>query len=549
MYALSGFIEISAMISNEPAVTSVLGELSKRSQTFSREVGNYRNASFPDVELSSFNSNRDDVLVEVDPTYVDICLQVSQWLFQRSIDGSLSDDRENTRQLLLTEFSGILDIQRVGNMVTNGTYWLPEQLVFSKLGGTEENVIRLWYSDPSFQAQYDQYEILVVPIVDPLDDLHGARATVMNILNAITVPIVLQKIDTLVGEHPPTEIVSTEYDWTDKNDPTVTKATPWTVIIYGAAGNNADLIREALINWILGNSAQIREEWEKIYPDLFLPNEFYITPIWDKYSIPNQMASTGLYSPTMKYADMMSYAYSTFHDVPLIHIREHLTHSVGIYKSLGFVAVGNPRNRDGVYSFDQLWPQYVTIGSDRADFNKLPPMTAEFIMLLTQMFQVAESLTEFGSIPPGMSRVIRGDVQYLAATYEKMLYLVSLKSNPIFAVDPVDPENPGPTITYRIVVTTSPDGLTGVVASVYQVSTDSEGVETLTLIDAGTSVRWEAVWYGAADEVLLSNILPSSTSEELIFDQQWDAATPGRIEVTAEFNGISVYENHILTPV
>lgn len=545
MYALSGFIKIAAMVSNEPSVDSVLGELSQRSATFTRELGHYSNTTYPDVKLAAFNSNRDDVLVEVDPSYSNISLQISQWLFQRSIDGSLSDDRESCRQQILSQFGAAVELIRVGNMVSNGNYWLPEQIVFSVLGGGEPNVIRLWYSDPSFQAQYDLFEILVVPIVTPLDDLHGPRANVLQILSGLTVPVVLNKIDDLVGRFPPTEIISNEYDWTDKNDPSITKATPWTVVVYGAAGNNADLIREALVNWILENSNQPRSEWEKIYPDLFLPNEFYITPIWDRYSIPNQLTVGGLYSPTLKYRDMMSYGVSTFFQIPLLHIRDHMTHSVSIYKSLSFVAVGNPRNRNGVYSFDVLWPQYATIGSDRLDFNRLPPKTAEFILLLTQMFLVAESLTEFGNIPPGMSRVTRGGMQYLAMTYDKMLYLVSLKANPIFNVDPEDPTPPPvDEPDYYIQVNVGIGMSSGVVANVYE-RVIVDGVEESIPIDSSIVVHWEAVWYDNQEDVLRSVVIEDGSYEQLPFSEQYDGSG-GRIEITATFNDRTVTVDHIL---
>lgn len=441
MYVLSGFIRIASMVSNEPSVNSALGELSQRSATFSRELGHYSNNSFPDVKLTSFNSKRNDALVKVDPSYVTVALQISQWLFLRSIDGSLSDDKENCRQQLLAQFGEQIEILSISQMENSGNYWLPELLIFKSVGAGEDNVIRLWYSDKAFQTQYDLYEILVVPIVDRLDDLHGNRENVLALLNSITVPSVFAKVDQVTGEFPPTETVSTDYDWVDKNDPSITRATPWTVVVYGEAGNNADLIRDALVTWILANSNFPREEWEKIYPDLFLPNEFFITPTWDRYSIPNQLTIGGIYSPTLKYADMYPYAISTFFEIPEDHIRQYMSHSTSVYKSLGFVSVGNPRNRNGIYAFDDLWPEYASITTSSHDFNRMSPDTSEFIMLLVNLFMTAENLTSFSSLPSGVSRVTRGGLQYLAMTYKKVLYLVSLKSNEI--IDLEDPEMPG----------------------------------------------------------------------------------------------------------
>lgn len=543
LYALSGFITMNAMVNNIPGVDSPIGELTNKASTFSRELGFYRNATFPDVKLVTFSSLLDDEKVKVDPDYVEATLRLGQYLFQRSVNGNLSDDRENCRQQLISEFEDDYEILLVGQMATNGTYWLPERVYVKVKGRPEDNVLRLWFSDPAFRAQYDLYEIVVIPPVEPLDDLHGFRANVLSLLQNIAIPAHLKKVDELTRNHPYTHLVSTNYDWTDKNDPTITQPTPWTVAIYGNAGNNADIIRETLIDYILGNSNYDREEWEKIYPDLFLPNEFYITPIWNRYSLPNLQTQAGLYSPTVPYSEMMSYGVSTFFEQPEQHIRDYMTASASNYKALAFLAVGNHRNRSGIFSFAELWPNYVSISTTNLDFNRIPPLTQEFILMLISMFVAAENIDEYGEIPSGMSRVKRGDNWYLVQTYESVQYLVSMKSNEIFdfVEPPVDPDEPEPEDSFTIDVIEDQ----GILGHLYRIGGTQADPEYIPATDYDGEISWYAQWFDESDDLVREVTITNGDAEQLLFTET--ATETARIEITAQFGGKVVEYSHVIT--
>lgn len=428
MYSLRAFIQIPALLSNQPGVVSPIGELSAKSKTFSREVGIYRVDDYPNTMLHSFSSVLDDQLVPVDYMVASAVLQVADFLYLRSIDGTLSDDRAACQQLLLTQFGTTVQFGLVGRMVTNGTYWLPETLTITLIG-QGENEIRLWFADAAFRGQYDLYEIVVVPPVPNLDDLHGQRAVVLSMLSQLTITDHVAKVQQLTATQPQTLLDSTNYDWVDKNDPTVKHPTPWTVIIYGNAGNNQDLIREALVAYILANSQWPRSEWEKIYPDLFLPLEFYLTPLWDRYSLSNMLTIAGVHSPTVPWRECMRYALGTFHNETFQHCSEWTAISQSTYKSLSFVSIGNSRNRNGVFGFEALWPDYAALPSTNGDFARMSLKTQQFSMLLTELLIVAETVTATSEIPQGYSRVKRGNYSYLAKSFDKVQYLVWLKFN------------------------------------------------------------------------------------------------------------------------
>lgn len=531
MYAMHGFITIGAFANNTPGVNSPIGEISNAASSYSRELGFYSSAATPDVKLVSFSSINNGTKVAVAPTYVDPVLLMAQWLYNRSLDGTLSDDREECRQLLIDTFGTTLEFARVGNMVTNGNYWLPEQVSVT-VKSEPNNLLKIWFSDSAFKSQYELYEIVVVPPHTPVDDFHGSRASVLNLVSEITVTKMNKKVDLAIDNYPPTDIVSEDYDWVDKNDPGVTRAVPWVVLIYGNAGNNADLIRDAIISHVLANSVQPRSEWEKIFPDLFLPNEFYITPIWDKYSLPQQQTVAGIYSPTLAYSEVANYALSTFVDTPWAHARDHLTVATANYKSLLFMSVGNPRNRDGIFNFQVLWPKYAAIPVMSTDFNRIPPATGEFIIKLQSMLMHAENMTEYSPVPSGFTRVKRGINWYLVMNHQKMQYLMSFKSNPIFEHEDPAADPSSPMYKKYTLALVHGGANAGVTAEVFEVDTNG----TLIPIAPGTVVTWEAYWYNTDGSLRGSIEILSGTREELLFSTNTNTYPGSRIAVLAKFN-------------
>lgn len=439
MRKLSAFISMNAMNVNLLGVTSPIGELSSYATTFSREVGKYGKVAYPDVFMHSFDSKLDDVHSVVPDAMVSKILAMGQFLFNTSIDGSLSDNKESCQQAITAEFATDLEVLTVGAMETNGVYWLPTYVFFKVLGS--DNLCRVWFSDPAFRAQYDINEIMVIPPVIPMDDLHKERAIALAKLDGISIHDMITREGILTGEIPETKLHTVEYDWVDKNDPSIRVPTPFMVAIYGASGINDDLIRQALIDHILANSAFDRDEWEKIFPDLFRPTEFYIGPIWDRYSLPNNTISAGLFSPVFPIRDTAKYAGSFFPAMDKAYLDANVATSTTVFKGLAFIAIGNPRNRGNLFRFEDLWPNYINLSTNHSDFDRIPPLTQKFIIKLITMLETAENLTEYSEIPTGMTRITREGIRYLASSYNKVMYLVALKVNPV--VVPA-PEVPGP---------------------------------------------------------------------------------------------------------
>ena len=430
MFIMNGFLSMAAFVNNTPGVVAAFGELSKIESTYTREMGIYSNTASPGITLHTFESKQDGVETPLNPTISDYILAMGHWMSNRSVSGAFSDDEESCRLQLMAQFGSTVDIQAVGTMTQSGIYWMPASVSFSFKNAENDNY-KVWLSNAAFKAQYDGYIHLVVDPIDNIDRFHAAPSVIVPEIKAIRTPDITTRAKVVAGDKPYTTLFSKDYDWVDKNDPDNKWPVTWSIVIHGQAGINEDLIKVSLQDHILANSQFGRDEWEKIFPDIFLPTEFYLAPIWFRKSIPEGVASTGMYSPSIKYNEMISYGLKAMVGYPEAHLAEFLVASSSTYKSLGFLACGHPRNRNGIKDFTTMWEQYCNISTTHGDFSRLSPPTQGFIALLVRLFKTASEMDEFTDIPEGMTRLKRGEVWYLSASYEKVQYLVPWLSNNI----------------------------------------------------------------------------------------------------------------------
>lgn len=549
MLNISGFIAINSLATNVPGKVSTIGELSNKSESYSKEKGFYKKNAYPDVRLVTFNSTEDGTQLAVPPSFSDEILRIAQGMYSKCITGEFNSSQDAATEALIQSYGSAVTVRHVGNMVTEKGYWMPESLIleFKLLG--KPNSVRLWLSDGTFRTQYDLYELVVVPPVDNIDSLVDTVAAVKEIVDGIDVPTHSKRVTIAAGDFPYTYPSTENYQWTDRNDPDVQFPTPWTAIIYGIAGNNSDIIRNAIIDYILAHSQYSREIWEKIYPDLFLPNEFYITPLWDIRSLENLRTVGGIYSPTALVKEQLEAAVSTFFNIPISHINDHAAHSTIDYKSLGFVSIGNWKNRNGNFNLRQQWPEFTNLRTVSLDFNRMSVSTQQFYMLLVNAFKVAEEHDEYSTVPTGMSIVTRGDADYLVFNYEKVQYLISLPDNVITEWEDSGNIGGDAGTQYRIDWTV-PDSIGGStentsihVQLMYKPATTNE---FRLMDDPEARIYYDAVWYNSAGNVIDTVELINSKVNVLLFDRDLQGLQGSTIRLYAKYSGKLISSTKVL---
>lgn len=429
MYVLKGFGQHDQLANNTVGVINQIGELSPRARTYSREKGSYVSASAPNINLISFQSATDGVLQPVPPAFAAHTLNVLQFVYAKVLTGAQLSADELLNDLI-AQFQAVASDFQSGMIVKDGhNYTAPEWLSW-KMKGQGENFIRIWLNDASFQAKYDEFSIVVVPPLDRLDDFFAMGNDVEANIKSRTYPQAVAKIQAARDVYPETIIRAETYNYVDPFDPAHLVPTNWTVLIYGAAGNNIDSIKDALIKYILANSTHTRDEWAKILPDLFKRTEFIIVPTFNRYAIPNRDIETGIYSPFVDFGEMTAMVKLIAVAYPGSHINAYITSSGFPYKSLSLASVGGPENRDGLFRLRDVFPDWIAVSSTSVDFRRMSLKTRQWAEILDQLVQAAETLTEFSDIPdPTMTRLKRDGIFYIVKSFDNIQYLVASKAS------------------------------------------------------------------------------------------------------------------------
>ncbi len=443
-YSLKGFVTIKSLVNNTPGVDSILGEASTYSLTFTKERGEYGNTTNPSISLVSISSKTDGVLSPITPLYGDHVLDVSQHVlnYALSIAGPIYADLLLTQ--LITDYAGAADSFECGPIVTNGTVWMPEWLSWKKAGA--DNNIKVWYSDPAFQAQFDEYSITVVSpmarivdglVVDNLDWFFLPPADVASRINGRTATEMMDIVQQLKDKNPETVIRTETYNYSHPSLPTFIVPTNWSVLIYGAAGDNPDAIKDAIVDYVLDNSSHPIDDWKAILPDLFRRTEYIFLPRWDTYAIENSQIIAGIHAPLVAMKESIAFTQGKipeYHVQAPTHIPDYLTSFTHLYKSIGTLCIAGYDNMPlpGGVQRRYLWnefPDFICVPTTSPDFGRMTQKTQAFALLLERLILAAEVATSYSSIPAGMRKVTRDGILYLVQRYENIQYLVAARVN------------------------------------------------------------------------------------------------------------------------
>lgn len=433
MNILKGFITIPELANNLAGQTAIFGELSQYSRTFSRSQQQYVDTGLhPSIELEAFTSITDTGAAYTPSVGVRAhVLAVAAWIYDQHLAASIPSNTNKATFIntLGTTFPTMTGISI--NAIVNGnplSHRMPDYVDWTYDDGGVDVQIKIWFSDASFRTQYDDYEILVVPPVSTINDLNNPTATVALLLVLKTASVVIDEIAALAGTDPYTTLRTQTVTW---NDPVVSGATlptGWTLIIYGAAGNDADAIKNAIREYISTHSAL--PNWSTLYPTLYADNEFTIIPMWGDVAVAPTVLDPTLYASAVRVGKLITVAAAmipgTYAQSVVIssYLNAQLYIASAFFRSLQFMVVGNPNNVGATYNFDMLYPDYMDVPTTSADFARMSNNTQLFVVKLNAALDAARTLTSISSIPVGFTRSIRNNRVFLSFDFGGFTYLV-----------------------------------------------------------------------------------------------------------------------------
>lgn len=438
MNILKGFVSLPALANNASGQTAYFGELSTYASTFSRTKSNFTKPdTCPGVEVIAFTTKNDTgAYITPSATVANHILTVAYWVYQQHQAGMIPSNASKAAFIAdMVAPGNNPDMTGVEiNEIISGaspTLRMPDYVKWSFTSAGVVHDIKIWFSDTRFRSQYDEFEIVVVPPITPINGLNASTATVSLLLAAMTYGTMQQRINTAVNNIPPTVVTPYDVVWHDPGAPGSTRTTTWMAVVYGQAGNDSDNLKAAISQYIADNSAL--SVWDDIYPDLYAENEYIVLPLWGELGVPEAGLDVELYrgaartdSASAIAAANLPSSYALSVDLPT-YLSANLCMVSAFWRSIQLLIVGNPNNVDGDFNFVTKYPDYLAVNTGSPDFLRMTTATRNFVAALNAALQHALALTQVSPIPVGYSRVIRNNKVYLAFAYGGFNYLVLAK--------------------------------------------------------------------------------------------------------------------------
>lgn len=434
MYNLKGFVSIDALANGDPSVVPAIGELSTQSQTYATGVGEYTSTAKPGYTLHAFKSATANGDAGVPTALQAQVFAIIDWVYTFQKSQAAATTPTGLTGALVAQFNGQATSIGCGNLISSGTNAFPEFISWVNpsiitndpaVGGQ----VKIWLSDNSFQNQYDEYEIVVVPPVTNIDLFMSGATGVKNALSVHTYSDQINAIQTSRGKYPPTTVIARTFDYVDPTNASNRISTDWTLLIYGQSGNNIDKIKAAIQSYIVSNSQYAASNWRPIFPDLYTATEFYIIPRWSNIAIPGLTLQSGVYSSLVSPYKELQYVKGIFSAMGSAFIQDNLMLLPSNYKSLELLAIGDAGNQTTELNIATLFPDLINLPFTDTLFSMMSSNTRAWLTKLEQMILVAETATADTALPAGMSRAIRSNILFIVQEHNGINYLVSTKAS------------------------------------------------------------------------------------------------------------------------
>lgn len=430
MLKIKGFLNSSIMFDNSPNGSSMFCEISSYARTFSKDPLEFNDTRWPSVELVVLHNKNtvDNSTTSISTEFVFKTLEILQWVYENGTVNNVSTTRVDFMTRLLNRFSGQIGDTDCGTIVTDGVRFLPTWISWSQTSNTE-NEIKIWLTNDALEREYDEFEIVIVPPLTPVDTFFQSTTNVLKALGLSTPVTTMEAIHTAKNKKPETIVRAEVIPYTNQTMNNTYENTTWHAIIYGPAGDSTDRIKDAIVTYILANSAESIEQWKIVFPDIFRTTEMFVLPRWDKLAIPFRTAMTGLYSPITNVNADALFAKSKLTFIGTAHVDANLEVTHHKYRSLTLLCVGGTDNKEAKYKLTDYVPDYIAENSTHQDFNRMAEATKEWTTVLEELLIIAENADEFTTLPVNTRRSTRGNVLYITRKVRGVEYLVATKSS------------------------------------------------------------------------------------------------------------------------
>lgn len=438
MYVLKGFMSMPSLALDGKNQIAEFGEFSTHAQTFTRDMRNYATSAQPDVELFVLKCI-DELESRTNPStgFRNTLLAFGQWTFQQLMAGLIPPDRNKLAfiQTIQTQFPSMTAVA-IGTILESETVAgrnCPDYVQFKMLDGTNQYQVTLWFSDEWFRVQYDEYEIFVIPPIPNISQLINSKVNVVPLLLEQTQDVLINRIQEITMDLPNTALYSYKLTWHDPNDFNAVYNTVWTAVIYGSAGYDTEAMKNAIRDYIDDHSDY--EHWNQIYPDLYAETEFTFFPLWADLALQENAQQVGIYSSLVgnkKSRDVTkTFLPSGYTQAGVsidTYLDSHMFNGVAFYRTLSFVSLGNPNNKDGLLDVQQLYPDInFNLDTLSNDFGRMTLESQELSRKFNAALNVAREFKPSEVTEVGYTRLVRRGMYFISFNYLDFNYVILTK--------------------------------------------------------------------------------------------------------------------------
>lgn len=430
MNLIKGFALNRNLINNTPGIVAEIGELSPVGFTFSKEPHVYSSETYPTVSLVHFPSKGSGVgtTAVIPADQVLHILKVMGAIYDKSNSSSLFIPPGEFLQYLQAVMGGSIADVKMGGSVVAGNRSIVEWVQWTNTTAVTPNTNKVWFTNEAFEGQFDEYEHVVVPPFVPVDQFFGNPVDVKKLINKRSYQVEMEDIQIARGKTVDTLTWGSTFNYVNPLNQADKTPVKFAVLIYGAAGNNIDLIKEAIVDYLLKNSTHTRDEWKNILPELFQRREFLMYPQY-KMAIENILGGVnGIYSPTVALGGAGSLVEQMVTDsfqYPAAHVRANAEAAPFSYMSIAVGMIGHIENEGIQAKMSTLFPDYFYANNLDIDFKRMSQNTQDWVLMILNMIRIARDMSTSSTVPPGYSRAIRGTKVFLSKTFDNIQYLVA----------------------------------------------------------------------------------------------------------------------------
>lgn len=440
---LLGFFRIPDLEDNRAHYISRFGELSTEARTFSRDLRDYANKkdyAYPSIVCFSYKDEY-GIQFATNPStiWTNYVLSIGQWITERFLAGQIptNANRDQFWSQLTAEFTDPIwqGMGEISNMPNTARY-MPEWISFDLDDGGYPVSVKIWLSDPVFQAEYPEWENFVIPPADPIDLVQSDLATVQAIVRQRNN---IETINALINDakknevnnnllDPETKTSTLSLNWFDPTQTDVSMKHVFTIVSWGGMGLQFNNQKAAIRDYLAQNST--KTNWPKIYPELYDETDFAMIPLWDNMAVQPTAQDIGLFSssvPTGKLqSKMKQHAPSGFANTDNYntYVLNNCAATSVLYRGMQVATMGSPNNKDQTFKLTDLFPDYMNATTESADFSRMMPATQNFIRVLNQGLNVAYNANANNSLPSGYTRQNYGSNMYIAFVAEGFQWLI-----------------------------------------------------------------------------------------------------------------------------